>query len=371
MMKMIDVTFTQDKNYFLLFLNINQACFKMLDETVSNQLKVSNTPNLIGWNSTMLIRVILEQLKALYGKPEMMMLFRNNNLFQSPFPATKAPEMLFYRIKQCQEIQTLAQDPYSNMQIINNAVCLLMQSNIFPLKEFNTWETITPKTYPALKMLIHKAYTRRLMAMQLRNTTGLQGYAPNKNQNMYNVLGDGYDTDSGTEGTVATLPAPITQTAEMTTGSMMGNTYGTTIPSEISNAINQLAANQTAIMNQLAAMSFNHPPPPQTQAAAKYHVPPIQQLNIPTFAGQANCGFNTRIGYNGGNRGRRGGRGHRHGGSRSAGGRGGPTPFANHMRNTQGAGGRGGKHLALDICLLQVDSPDKQPNRPTPYILTL
>ena len=74
---------------------------------------------------------------------------------------------------------------------------------------------------------------------------------------MYNVLGDGYDTDSGTEGTVATPPAPITQTAPMTTGSMMGNSYGATIPSEISNAINQLATNQTAIMNQMTAMSFN------------------------------------------------------------------------------------------------------------------
>ncbi len=172
---MIDATFTQDKNYYLSFLNIDRACFKMLNKTVSNQFKVLNTPNLTGWNSTMKIRVILEQLKALYGKPDMMMLFRNNTLFRSPFPATKAPEMLFYRIEQRQEIQTLAQDPYSNTQIINNALCLLMQSNIFPLKEFDTWETITPKMYPALKTFIHEAYTRRLTAMKLRNTAGLQG----------------------------------------------------------------------------------------------------------------------------------------------------------------------------------------------------
>jgi hypothetical protein len=48
MMKMIDATFTRDKNYYLSFSNINRACFKMLDETVSNQFKVSNTPNLTG-----------------------------------------------------------------------------------------------------------------------------------------------------------------------------------------------------------------------------------------------------------------------------------------------------------------------------------
>ena len=223
---MIDATFTRDKNYYLLFLNINRACFKMLDETVSNQFKVSNTPNLTGWDSTMTIRIILKQLEALYGKPDTMTLFWNNTLFQSPFPATEAPEMFFYRIKQCQEIQTLAQDPYSNMQIINNLLHLLMQSNIFPLKEFDTWERITPKKYPDLKTFIHKAYTHRLTVMQLRNTAGLQRYAPNNNQNMYNVLGDGYYTDSGTKGTVATPTAPITQTTAMTTGSMLGNTYG-------------------------------------------------------------------------------------------------------------------------------------------------
>ncbi len=79
--KMIDATLTWDKSYYLLFLNINQACFKILDKTVSNQFKVSNTPNLTGWNSTMTIRIILEQLEASYGKPDTMMLFWNDTLF--------------------------------------------------------------------------------------------------------------------------------------------------------------------------------------------------------------------------------------------------------------------------------------------------
>jgi hypothetical protein len=139
--KMIDAAFTRDKNYYLSFKNnISRACFKMLDDSISNQSKVSNTPNLTGWNSTMMIIVILHQLESSYGKPDTMTLLGNNTLFQSPFPANEAPEMLFYRIKQCQEIQILAQDPYTPTQIINNAVCLLQQSGIFPLKEFNTWD---------------------------------------------------------------------------------------------------------------------------------------------------------------------------------------------------------------------------------------
>jgi hypothetical protein len=228
-------------------------------------------------------------------------------------------------------------------QIINNAVHLLQQSGISPLKEFNTWDAITPKTYPALKTFIHEAYTHRLMALQLCNMTGTQGYAPNNNQNMYNVLDKEYDTDSGTKGTVAMQTAPITQAGAMTTGSTLGSTYSRgTIPSEISNAINQLAANQQSIMTQMAAMSFNNAPAPPPQAAATFHIPPIQQLNIPTFAGQANIGYNASTRYNGGICGRRGGRGCGRGGSRGGEGQGACTPFANHLQNTQMAGGRGG-----------------------------
>ncbi len=134
MIKMIDAAFTRDKNYYLSFKNISRACFKMLDDSISNQFKVSNTPNLTGWNSTMMIIVILEQLDSSYGKPDTMTLFGNDTLFRSLFPANEAPEMVFYRIKQCQEIQILAQDPYTPTQIINNAVRLLQQLGISPLK---------------------------------------------------------------------------------------------------------------------------------------------------------------------------------------------------------------------------------------------
>ncbi len=67
--KMIDATFMQEKNYFLSFKNIAQACFCMFDENVGMQFKVSNTPTLTGWNSTMTIIEILNQLQDLYGKP--------------------------------------------------------------------------------------------------------------------------------------------------------------------------------------------------------------------------------------------------------------------------------------------------------------
>jgi hypothetical protein len=51
---------------------------------------------------------------------------------------TDSPEMLFYRIEQCQEIQRIGKLSYSGEQIIANAVRILIQSNIFPLKEFDS-----------------------------------------------------------------------------------------------------------------------------------------------------------------------------------------------------------------------------------------
>jgi hypothetical protein len=150
-MKMADAIFLHIKNYYLSYKNINRACFKMLDENVQPQYKVSNVTTMMGWNATMSVRLILEQLEGSYGKPNMMTIHQNDLLFQSPFLPSKAPEMLFYRIEQCQEIQTIAEDPYTPKQIISNAVRLLMVSGMFPLKEFDTWEALPIKMYPILK----------------------------------------------------------------------------------------------------------------------------------------------------------------------------------------------------------------------------
>jgi hypothetical protein len=95
-MKMTDKIFKRKKNYYLSFVNINRACFRMLNNNIADQFKVSNTPNMMGWNLSMTICSILEQLENSYGKPNNMSLFYNNTLFRSPFLATKAPEMLFY-----------------------------------------------------------------------------------------------------------------------------------------------------------------------------------------------------------------------------------------------------------------------------------
>ena len=147
----------------------------MLDENVADQFKVANIPTLTGQNMSMSIREMIAQLEGSYGNPDMMTLFTNNTLFCSVFNPNNTPKTIFYRIEQCQEIQVLIRDPYSNVQVINNAIRLLMQSSIFPLKEFDDWEAITPKTYPTLKTFIAVAYTQRLLSQQLGNIAGQMG----------------------------------------------------------------------------------------------------------------------------------------------------------------------------------------------------
>jgi hypothetical protein len=81
MIKMVDYAFERNKNYFLSYSNINRALFRMLDDSVPIQFKVSNITTLTGWNASMSIQEILTQLETSYGKPTPMALHNNNLLF--------------------------------------------------------------------------------------------------------------------------------------------------------------------------------------------------------------------------------------------------------------------------------------------------
>jgi hypothetical protein len=275
-MKMIQATFDRDKNYYLSYKNIMRACFHMLGANVLDQFKVLNNPTLTGRNSTMSFIDILGQLQVLYGKPNMMMLYTNDTFFHSPMTAGNLPKMLFYRIEQCQEIQCIGNLPYSKEQIIANAVRILLQANIFPLKEFGAWDAVTPKSYLTLKTFIHAAYGCRLTALALCSTSDQNGYT---NQTMYNVVEEGNDDDTN-DNTVTT----ITQTDAGATGGATPS-GGTAISAKVAATINQLSANQTAITSQMVAVTAQMatlsvvPPPAQNTRAYvprnQFYVPPI------------------------------------------------------------------------------------------------
>ncbi len=176
-----------------------------------------------------------------------------------------SPEVLFYRIEQCQEVQIIGKVPITTEQIIANAVRILIGSNLLPNKEFDAWEALPIKTWATLKTFFQAAYCRRLTSLALRSTSGQNGYA---NHNMYNFF-EGVDEDTD-DDTVTTI-TPITTVAAAamaTTGTsgMAQPSIPASITSEIAAAIKQLSQNQTAIMLQMAALSF-------TPAPANPHAP--------------------------------------------------------------------------------------------------
>ncbi len=187
------------------------------------------------------------------------------------------------------------------MQLMTNAVQLLMSLGIFPPREFEDWKATANKTYASLKVFAHGAYAWCLVAVLLR-TTGQQGYVANHNNNMFCVLEDGASVTKD-DASVAII---TNQTAaNVTMDSTLGNTYKASLaptnPSlspqqeyaAAATAINQLTANQTEMWSHIQNMLLRDSAPPTHVAnpvvynprnaeghQAPYQAPPIHLLTI-------------------------------------------------------------------------------------------
>jgi hypothetical protein len=125
-----------------------------------------------------------------------------------------------------------------------------MALNIFPAREFDTWEQSLVKMYPALKTFIHKVYTRHLNSMELQNTAAGLGYTVPTN-NMYHVFeGDVDDYDSATDNTVATIAAAATTGSTLGTGTAASNIHPGLIEAinqSIAPVFNRVVQNQSVL----------------------------------------------------------------------------------------------------------------------------
>ena len=127
----IDALFKGAKKYLELYQNIQRAVFNCLDDGVNDAFKVSNNPVLTGWNLLMEPMEMINQITATYGRPIPAALLQIDLLFRSMYSLQHAPEVLFRRIKDCQEVQILGEDPYTAHQLLNNAVPLLLQTGLY------------------------------------------------------------------------------------------------------------------------------------------------------------------------------------------------------------------------------------------------
>jgi hypothetical protein len=173
----IDSLFNQRKAYFLTVQNIVRACFTALDASVNDAFKVSNDPVVRGWHAGMRVIDILDQLSATYGQPTPAALEENDHIFRSPTSAADPPEVLFRRIEECTETALLGKNPYTNKQLIMNAIRLLLSTGLYT-RAFEDWDQLNEatKTWIELRRIIQDAFQRRLNASA--PTSGHQGYAP-------------------------------------------------------------------------------------------------------------------------------------------------------------------------------------------------
>ena len=121
----------REQNYWHLYRNIKRACYNMLDDSINDTFKFFPDLDLTGWNPSMKIIKIMDQLTTIYGRPMPTALLQNDTLFRSAYSPIDAPEILFRRIKDCQEIQTLGNDPYTPLQLLNNATRLLLGCGLY------------------------------------------------------------------------------------------------------------------------------------------------------------------------------------------------------------------------------------------------
>ncbi len=204
----------------------------MLDGNINKVFKFSSDPNLTRWNPLMEIETILEQLVGTYGCPTPNALLQNDTHFQSVYSPKNAPEILFCRIKDCQEIQILGDDPYTPKQLLNNAIQLLLGCGLYQ-RNFKKWDCKIPanKIWINLKPFIQEAYQCCLNVTT--NTADQHGYV----KNAFATLGDDFNDDNDVNNKVATVTthlAALTMQSQLTAASTVATT------ASVTTVINQL-----------------------------------------------------------------------------------------------------------------------------------
>jgi hypothetical protein len=99
----------------------------MLNAHVNDMFKVAPPTTLptTGWNALISLRDIFDQLATRYGKPTPDTMRQNNLTFLAAYTPQDPPEILFKQCTNCQEIATLAQNPYTTQQLLQNALDLI------------------------------------------------------------------------------------------------------------------------------------------------------------------------------------------------------------------------------------------------------
>jgi hypothetical protein len=212
----------------------------------------------VEWHAGMETRDILDQLSQTYGQPTPAALEINDITFRGPYSAANAPEVLFRRIENCAEIAILGNNPYTENQLITNAIRLLLTTGLYT-RAFEEWDRLlaTAQTWIELRRLIQGAFQHHLNATA--PTAGGHGYTPAFHQSAFGILeNNDSDDDESLASTVATQVAALTYQSQLT------QSTAATIGQRQELQLAQLAAAQEAqhatmhqIIEGLNAVAFN------------------------------------------------------------------------------------------------------------------
>jgi hypothetical protein len=94
--------FDREQNYHKTCINIYQAVYDTLDSHVGDGFKVApaTMPPMIGWNSTMTLNDIFNQLMMTYEKPTPNAMHQNNLNFLAAYNPQEPPEPFIQKMHQ-------------------------------------------------------------------------------------------------------------------------------------------------------------------------------------------------------------------------------------------------------------------------------
>jgi hypothetical protein len=252
-----NTAFACQKHYFHSMQNIEHACFTVLDASINDAFKVANNPNITGWQAGISVQEILDQLSNIYGQPTPAAMELNDVAFRNQYSSVDAPKVLFRRIENCAEIAILGQNPYTDCQLINNVIRLLLTTGLYQ-RPFEEWDQLLPAAQPliTLQALIQEAFQHCLNATA--PTAGHHGYAPTHpyQQNAFGILGKDNDDDKDT--TVATQMTALTYQSQLTQTTAANTSQGQEQQMAQLSAV-QDATHETLhqLINGINALAFN------------------------------------------------------------------------------------------------------------------
>ncbi len=147
----------------------------------------------------MSLRDIFDQLATTYGKPTPDMMHQSNLTFLAAYNLHDPPKILFKQCTNCQEIATLAQNPYTTRQLLLNALDLIARCGLYQ-RNIEDWERkpLGNQTWINLHPFIQKAYQRCLTSGMITSTQS--GYAQS---NRFASLTTNKDSDDNAADTIA------------------------------------------------------------------------------------------------------------------------------------------------------------------------